>query len=176
MNILSELIGLLKPARKHLRIRKPLRPGKALCLNTHFEISRGLSNLPVLAEHQVAVLAGLNGKPAIRLPTASAINSPRTFLGYSKTGEPIFLADHSHILVLGQTGSGKSVTLGGILDQAAAVGDPTILISMKEDDPTPIASQKHGADAVTKIGSDGQLRSSPYAYISFVRGQRTREI
>jgi hypothetical protein len=157
------------------RFGRRLGRGSVLRLEGVAQIVRGITHRLVLATQFPEVeLVGSNGAESLFIASESLLEHPHIFLAYDSVGRPVLVPRHDlSIAMFGAPGSGKSTEMGIIASQPAMLGDATLIISMKTDDPTLIAPAKHGADALTKVDAQGRLVSSPFYYISFQPGQPT---
>lgn len=110
--------------------------GRALWLLTAFVVA-ALAPVPwLIPAIAVAGVLALALRPARRLTgrADSGISPDRLLLGSDRGGRRVAVSERelsAHGLILGASGTGKTTTLLGILDQLIARGRPVVVIDMK---------------------------------------------
>jgi hypothetical protein len=160
-----------------IRIGSPLPYGSVLRLQGHAKISAGLSDLPSLTQYGQVEIVGNNGASSLYISTESLISFPQLFLGFHVSGCPILLgvrkATAGHILILGQTQTGKSTTIASLMFQLSRLGYCTAGVGLKGTDPVVLGGMKIGVDSPTRMDKDGNRHGGPFKFISLTPGEHT---
>lgn len=172
----------LKKIREHgieISMGRRQRTGPLLKLSGLRDISRGLSNLILLAMFVEIEIVGILGALSTFITTESLLKYPQVIVGFSAVyGFPILIgateALKYHAALIGMTQGGKSTLLSLIIFQLSRLGFPVILFSMKSLDASLLASLWDACNAKTRVGDDGEPTTAPFQIYTLEPGMRTR--